>query len=300
MVTRLALCLLLASLAGSARADRGRIRAVRHWAYQLQGGPPRPSPAVDCIVVDAMSDGRFLAPDDVRALKRRPGASDRIVLAYLSIGEAETYRPYWQKSWKQAPPPFLAPENPDWAGNYKVRYWDSRWQTIVFDYLDRILAAGFDGAYLDVIDAFEYFEHGGERPERRDAAARMSEFVERLARHARVDRGAADFLIVPQNGANLLERLDGAGARRYLDAVDAIGAEDTFFFGKKAHDNPFHVQADIVAALARFRDAGKPVLAVEYLRDATKVQQFAVVAREHGFVPALAVRQLDRLVELRP
>jgi cysteinyl-tRNA synthetase len=25
-------------------------------------------------------------------------------------------------------------------------------------YLDRILAAGFDGAYLDIIDAFEYFE----------------------------------------------------------------------------------------------------------------------------------------------
>ena len=25
-------------------------------------------------------------------------------------------------------------------------------------YLDRILAAGFDGVYLDIIDAFEYFE----------------------------------------------------------------------------------------------------------------------------------------------
>ena len=53
-------------------------------------------------------------------------------------------------------------ENPDWAGNYKVRYWDPEWQTIISgapdSYLGKIQAAGFDGVYLDIIDAFEYFE----------------------------------------------------------------------------------------------------------------------------------------------
>jgi cysteinyl-tRNA synthetase len=36
------------------------------------------------------------------------------------------------------------------------------WQDIIFGdadgYLDRIMNAGFDGVYLDIIDAFEYFE----------------------------------------------------------------------------------------------------------------------------------------------
>jgi cysteinyl-tRNA synthetase len=53
-------------------------------------------------------------------------------------------------------------ENRQWKGNYKGDYWDPDWQAIILGgenaYLDKILAAGFDGVYLDIIDAFEYFE----------------------------------------------------------------------------------------------------------------------------------------------
>ena len=53
-------------------------------------------------------------------------------------------------------------ENPEWEGNYKVKYWMDDWQAIIFgsssSYLDKILAAGFDGVYLDIIEAFEHFE----------------------------------------------------------------------------------------------------------------------------------------------
>jgi cysteinyl-tRNA synthetase len=61
-----------------------------------------------------------------------------------------------------ARPAWLLGENPDWPGNHKVRYWDSAWQSIIYgndsSYLKRIINAGFDGVYLDLIDAFEYFE----------------------------------------------------------------------------------------------------------------------------------------------
>jgi cysteinyl-tRNA synthetase len=53
-------------------------------------------------------------------------------------------------------------ENPDWPGNYKVKYWETDWQNIIYknsdSYLNKILTAGFDGVYLDIIDAFEYYE----------------------------------------------------------------------------------------------------------------------------------------------
>jgi cysteinyl-tRNA synthetase len=43
-----------------------------------------------------------------------------------------------------------------------VRYWDKTWQNIIYGnndtYLKKIIDAGFDGVYLDVVDAFEYFE----------------------------------------------------------------------------------------------------------------------------------------------
>jgi cysteinyl-tRNA synthetase len=83
----------------------------------------------------------------------------------MSIGEAEDYRYYWKPEWKRNPPAWLGKVNPDWPGCYKVHYWDKNWQDIIFgnnsSYLKRILDAGFDGAYLDIIDAFEYFEEGG-------------------------------------------------------------------------------------------------------------------------------------------
>ncbi len=81
----------------------------------------------------------------------------------MSIGEAEDYRYYWQDSWINNPPNWLEDENPDWEGNYKVRYWDKDWQSIIYgndnSYLKKIINAGFDGVYLDIIDAFEYFEN---------------------------------------------------------------------------------------------------------------------------------------------
>ena len=72
------------------------------------------------------------------------------------------YRYYWQPSWKHRKPLWLAAENPEWKGNYKVKYWSAQWKRIIYggagSYVDRIIAAGFDGVYLDIIDAFEYFE----------------------------------------------------------------------------------------------------------------------------------------------
>lgn len=129
----------------------------------------------DLIVIDAFVDGQrgpeWLEPEDVRSLKTKTNGARRLVISYLSIGEAEDYRYYWDRSWDRnrdgrpdaGAPDWLTGENPNWRGNYKVRYWESDWQAILFgseeSYLDQIITRGFDGVYLDIIDAFEYFEN---------------------------------------------------------------------------------------------------------------------------------------------
>jgi len=131
----------------------------------------------DLLVIDAFVDGsrgpEWLQPEDIQSLKQKSGGGRRLVICYLSIGEAESYRYYWDRSWDRnrdgrpdaGAPQWLAGENPDWQGNYKVRYWDAGWQAILFgskeSYLDQILSRGFDGVYLDIIDAFVYFEQLG-------------------------------------------------------------------------------------------------------------------------------------------
>jgi cysteinyl-tRNA synthetase len=117
----------------------------------------------DVIIMDMFfNDGKAFTAGDIGQLKTKDNGGRRLVFCYLSIGEAEDYRYYWNPDWKKHPPAWLAGENPDWPGNYKVKYWDPQWQAILYgndsSYLHKILAAGFDGAYLDIVDAFEYFE----------------------------------------------------------------------------------------------------------------------------------------------
>jgi cysteinyl-tRNA synthetase, unknown class len=112
----------------------------------------------DALVVDREFEGRPLSAEDVSKLKVKANGNRRIVLCYLSIGEAEDYRSYWQPSWTSAPPGWLLPENVDWPGNYPVSFWDPAWHEIVFGMLDAILDVGFDGVYLDRVDVYEELE----------------------------------------------------------------------------------------------------------------------------------------------
>jgi cysteinyl-tRNA synthetase len=122
----------------------------------------------DVMVVDLFYGGMALSAAEVASLQRRPDGRRRLVLAYMSVGEAEDYRYYWKPGFSAAPPGWLEAKNPTWPGDYKVRYWDPAWRRLVYggvdSYLDRILAAGFDGVALDVVDAYAYFEAKGPRP----------------------------------------------------------------------------------------------------------------------------------------
>ncbi len=116
----------------------------------------------DAFIIDLFFNEIELSSTDITSLQTKKNGGKRLVIAYMSIGEAEDYRYYWQSEWKVGSPSFIEAENPDWEGNYKVQYWGSEWQDIIYgssrSYLDKIISAGFDGVYLDIIDAFEYFE----------------------------------------------------------------------------------------------------------------------------------------------
>ena len=155
----------------------GCSKAQAFWAYQLQADPFYPldrmsRSKVGTIVMDYSHDGSEageLSEDEV-ALVKGDGEFRPIkrILSYMSIGEAEENRFYWDNSWTQngtitsASPQFLFAVNPEWPDNYKVRYWDPEWRAVVDQYLDRIVSAGFSGVYLDIVDAYYYFGPFGE------------------------------------------------------------------------------------------------------------------------------------------
>lgn len=117
----------------------------------------------DLLIMDLFFDEHTVfTSSEIAQIKSKANGGKRLVLSYMSIGEAEDYRYYWQSSWNADPPSWLDSENEYWEGNYKVKYWDAEWQNIIYgndnSYLKKILNANFDGVYLDIIDAFEYYE----------------------------------------------------------------------------------------------------------------------------------------------
>ncbi len=117
----------------------------------------------DMIIIDIFYDDHVLKQEDIKRLKHKSNGKRRQVVAYCSLGEAEDYRPYWNPDWSVTMPNWIDKENPDWEGNYKVKYWTDEWKKILFgtrnSYIDTIMRLGFDGLFLDVIDAYEYFEN---------------------------------------------------------------------------------------------------------------------------------------------
>lgn len=117
----------------------------------------------DVLVMDLFfNDGTLFSTSEIAQLKNKANGGKRLVISYMSIGEAEDYRYYWNTNWNTSKPSWLDAENPNWAGNFKVKYWDKNWQNIIYgnneSYLKKILDVGFDGVYLDIIDAYEYYE----------------------------------------------------------------------------------------------------------------------------------------------
>jgi cysteinyl-tRNA synthetase len=256
------------------------INAVKSWGYQLQNIKPGKIAGCghDLVVIDHCNDDRPFSPAEVTAMRQRPDGSCRLVLAYMSIGEAESYRFYWDKGWRRQRPSWLGKENPDWDENYAVQFWDPNWQQIIFDYADRVVAGGFDGVYLDKVDAFEDMGH-------KDA---MVDFVASIA--ARVKAQRPGLLVVSQNGEQLLS------SAKFCNAIDAFAREDLFYGeDEDGERNEAESIRDSLKVLKRFAADGKPVFVVEYPRTDEQARSVQREIAEQGFIGLVARRDLDKV-----
>ncbi|MEZ5817755.1 MAG: endo alpha-1,4 polygalactosaminidase [Hyphomicrobiaceae bacterium] len=267
------------------------LRTAKSWGYQLQnidvGKLARTS--YDILVVDFPNgdgEGR-IGKREVARLKRKATGERRIVLAYINIGEAEDYRYYWRKSWAASPPSWMGRQNCRWKGDHRVRHWAQEWQAIIFgsakSYLGRILAAGFDGAWLDRVDIHRYWTK-----DRATSFADMVTFVERLSAWAK--RRNPGFLVVPQNGEELL------ADATYRAAIDGLGKEDLLFgdHGNDAANEPARIERAL-SFISPVRAAGLPVLSVEYARAPAHRRLVLERHRALGFVPYIGPRSLAYL-----
>ena len=237
-------------------------------------------------------------------MKKKPDGSERLLIAYMSIGEIEDYRYYWgQNGWtkKAKRPSWIGAENPEWLHNYTVKFWNQGWKDIIFaksgSYLDKIIDAGFDGVYLDKIDITDVLED--QAPKGKSAFGLMVEFVQGI--RAAADKKKPGFLMVASNAEAALDDDD------YRATMNAIGKEDLFYnsqFNAKTGKliDGFANEADAtkeqIRLLQKLLDDDKVVLSVEYLDSKPElIDPTAAKLVALGYVPYFGPRDLARLSE---
>src|SRR5688572_15934169 len=117
------------------------------YIYQLQNISYQTLSSLKFKIAVVDDDATGLTASQITNLE----SSGKNVFTYLSVGEAEDYRSYWQDSWDSNPPDFLLGQNPDWGSHY-VKFWDPAWQKIVIDRAVEMAKEGYGGVVLDVVD----------------------------------------------------------------------------------------------------------------------------------------------------
>jgi cysteinyl-tRNA synthetase len=317
------------------------LSAVKTWAYQIQDlGAVGAVDALaqsryDLLVVEptrtdwsSPENRRFDTPAMVRRLQAGlagDGAHRKLVLAYLDIGEAEAWRWYWTwtKGWAKGKPrpaglpAFILHPDPDgWTGDFPVAFWDPAWKDILLSgtrtppvperpycsLLDEVLQSGFDGVYLDWVEAYDNpAVKSAARAAGVDPAGEMIRLLGKIRDYGR--RRNPGFVVIQQNAAELLDGRPGL-----LQVVDALAQEDVWYSGvadsdwnnPKGHDRrtPASQTRETLGQLQPFRAAGKPVFTVDYtVRDAPETYRRA---RAAGLVPYCTRVSLSRLTSTPP
>jgi cysteinyl-tRNA synthetase len=311
---------------------------VTTWAYQIQGleraGAVDALAAApyDMLVLEPTRTERGSGSFDTAGMVARlhdsfagDATHGKLVLAYLSVGEAESWRWYWTwtRTWRSgAPRPrdwprFIVAKDPDgWGGCYPVAYWRARWKDIAIygrrtdttatrDYtsiVDEAIRDGFDGVYLDWVEAYEL------RAVRRAAAAdgvnardEMVAFLTELRDYAR--QRDPDFVVVQQNASSL-----AVGRPQLFSVVDGIAQEGIWYYGDatdswtdpRGHDvaTPASWRADYLTDLTLFTQAGLPVFDCDYAVAHAATVYARAAAR--GFVAYCTRAALSRLTTTPP
>lgn len=256
----------------------------------------------------------------VSKLKQKPNGEDRILLAYIDIGQAEDYRDYWPSNWvaptatQAGSPDFLVTIDPDgWSGNYPVAYWDTDWQDIWTGpngLIEQLANYGFDGVYLDWVEAYdddkviERAEMNNINPE-----DEMMLFIQRIG-----DKGKgikSDFLVIPQNAPYLLD----ADPDFYTSIIDGVATEDTWFYGEgdgewdssdagdltggERHADDYST-ASRIAQSKKYLALGLPVFTVDYCISTSNAAFVYNESRANGFIPIVTRVSLSEITETPP
>jgi len=314
---------------------------VRYWGYQIQNMDRNGAVEAiinskyDMVVIEptVTYEYDFDVKDMVQGIKASPasdGVHRKLVIAYIDIGQAEEWRWYWDghpmyeeqgkckssyikkiRKWAS----WVVACDPDgWAGNYPVAYWAPEWKDIVIygtslglelyfrSILDEVIQDGFDGVYLDWVEAWEMDAvQDRAQQEGKNPGQEMLKLIREIREYGKQHN--PNFIVIQQNSSELIREI---GAENLKSAVDAIAQEGVWWEGDASddwddpdgHDQPSVSIDYYLPRLREYKAAGFPVFVCEYaVEHADEAYQ---KAKDEGFIAYATRRSLGRLTTTPP
>jgi uncharacterized protein (TIGR01370 family) len=212
------------------------------------------------------------------ALLRRTG---QLVLAYLSLGEVNESRAYFQK----LDPSALLGKNPHWPGAMTVDPGNASWRSEVLDKLaPSMLQQGYDGFFLDTLDVGAELERQGHPGALKAMAGLVNELKARYPQAVIVANGGLDLL---PDAAHALSAL----------AVESVVTNYDFNAQRYLRRAPEQAQARIAQLQGIQRQYGLSILTIEYVSPQTPGEGDAIALSilQAGFVPFVSDIGLNTL-----
>ena len=317
-----------------------QLKTVTHWFYHLGFEPDENIIAqierstYDMVVMEPIiteANNRDFPIAEVVS-RFHNSSHPKLVIAYIDIGQAEEFRTYWQNGWDVGNPEWIVGKDPDGWDTYTVAYWYDEWHHIWLGedgYLQAILDAGFDGIYLDWVEAYSD-EKVIAMAEKQglDPREEIIWWVNDLAEFCRDQK--PDCIVIGQNAAELAADDDEYLGDEYLRIVDAIAQEQTWFDGAANNDPPgdcplprtdddieteayveslsekcrqmhdkfpdstLHVSSEeYIHYLTLARDKGTMIFTIDYALNQQNVEFVYKTSRKLGFVPFVSERHLS-------
>ncbi len=213
-------------------------------------------------------------------------AKGKILLGYVSVGEAEKYRPDYEDIRATHA---LLEENPNWKGHYAVDVRRPEWtQYLIQEVIPQVIRQGFHGIFIDTLDSAEDLE--AKNPKK---YAGMIKAAAEVVRTIRLNY--PDLRIMVNRGFAVMPAI--AGDVDYLLAESVLANYD--FKKKKASffpDTVYQEYVDKMQALKREAPQLR-LVTLDYwdMKDVGGVKKIYARQKANGFMPYVTTIGLDRV-----
>ncbi|OGW81389.1 MAG: hypothetical protein A2Z83_02045 [Omnitrophica bacterium GWA2_52_8] len=275
------LCLIAFGACAEASPKRSALRHVQRWMILLDYNAAlelevRQSGAYDLVILDA---------DNHPPLDIFP--PETVKIAYVSVGEAESYRGYWEKIKTEA---FVLDENENWKENYYVDVRSAEWSAVLLrKVIPEVLQQGFDGIFMDTLDTAGLLEwrDSGKYAGSRTAMVRLVLEIHKMY---------PELLLISNNGYDILPEI--------APVLSGILVED-LFSGIDFENGGYRAVSEAdrkerVDILLRLGGGGKiPVFTVDYadIHNRGQIREIREKSKKLGFRPYLAQGSLSAVYE---